>query len=124
MKKLLMSVAFIALVGSIVPADAGSTFSIGGGLNLGHVQTGTGAASTGTAAAGSLASGTNTNIGAGFAAATPARRHLDRGWSVCGAEQRRERRGLVRQRRGHHWRRLQQYRYRCRRRLHQRVAIT
>ena len=58
MKKLLMSVAFIALVGSIVPADAASTFAIGGGLNLGHVQTGTGAASTGTAAAGSLANGT------------------------------------------------------------------
>jgi hypothetical protein len=66
MKKLLMSVAFIALVGSIVPADAGSTFAIGGGLNLGHVQTGTGAASTGTAAAGSLANGTTTSIGAGF----------------------------------------------------------
>ena len=98
MKKLLMSVAFIALVGSIVPADAGSTFAIGGGLNFGHVQTGTGAASHGTAAAGSLANGTNTNIGAGFAAATPARRHLDRGRSVCGSEQRRERRGLVRQR--------------------------
>lgn len=29
MKKLLMSVAFIALVGSIVPADAASTFAIG-----------------------------------------------------------------------------------------------
>ena len=39
MKKLLMSVAFIALVGSIVPADAGSTFAIGGGANLGHVPT-------------------------------------------------------------------------------------
>ena len=71
MKKLLMSVSFIALVGSIVPADAGSTLAIGGGLNLGHVQTRTGAASMGTAAAGSLASGTNTNIGAGFAACVP-----------------------------------------------------
>jgi hypothetical protein len=71
MKKLLMSVAFIALVGSIAPADAGSTFAIGGGLNLGHVQTTTGAATTGTAAAGSLANGTTTNIGAGFAAASP-----------------------------------------------------
>ena len=30
MKKLLMSAAFIALVGSIVPADAGSTLAIGG----------------------------------------------------------------------------------------------
>jgi hypothetical protein len=72
MKKLLMSVASIALVGSIVPADAASTLAIGGGLNLGHVQTMTGAHSTGTAAAGSLANGTTTNIGAGFAAASPA----------------------------------------------------
>jgi hypothetical protein len=71
MKKLLMSVAFIALAGS-VPADAGSTLAIGGGFNLGHVQTTTGAATHGTAAAGSLANGTNTNIGAGFAAASPA----------------------------------------------------
>jgi hypothetical protein len=72
MKKLLMSVAFIALVGSIAPANAASTFSIGGGFNLGHVQTATTAHTTGTAAAGSLANGTNTSIGAGFAAATPA----------------------------------------------------
>ena len=72
MKKLLMSVAFITLVGSIVPAGAASTLAIGGGLNLGHVQTTTGAASFGTAAAGSLANGTTTNIGAGFAAASPA----------------------------------------------------
>ena len=72
MKKLLTSVAFITLVGSIVPANAGSTFAIGGGLNLGHVQTGTMAHTTGTAAAGSLANGTTTSIGAGFAAATPA----------------------------------------------------
>ena len=71
MKKLFMSVAFIALVGS-VPADAGSTLAIGGGFNLGHVQTTTGAMTHGTAAAGSLANGTNTNIGAGFAAVTPA----------------------------------------------------
>jgi len=78
MKKLLMSVAFIALAGSIVPADAAppvpvptSTLAIGGGANLGHVFTGTGAASTGTAAAGSLANGQTTNIGAGFAASTP-----------------------------------------------------
>jgi hypothetical protein len=72
MKKLLMSVAFIALVGSIVPADADSTLAIGAGFNLGHVQTMTTAATHGTAAAGSLANGTNTNIGAGFAAVTPA----------------------------------------------------
>ena len=72
MKKLLMSVAFIALLGNIVPADAGSTIAIGGGLNLGHVQTTTGAASFGNAAAGSLANGTTTSIGAGFAAASPA----------------------------------------------------
>jgi hypothetical protein len=39
---------------------------------LGHVFTGTAAATHGTAAAGSLANGTNTNIGAGFAAASPA----------------------------------------------------
>ena len=43
MKKLLMSVAFIALVGSIVPADAASTLAIGGGANLGNVTTLTGA---------------------------------------------------------------------------------
>lgn len=72
MKKLLMSVAFITVVGSIVPAHAASTFAIGGGFNLGHVQTGTTAHTTGTAAAGSLANGTNASIGAGFAAATPA----------------------------------------------------
>ena len=72
MKKLLMSVAFIDLVGSIIPANAGSTFAIGGGANLGQVFTGTGAATHGSAAAGSLANGTNTNIGAGFAAASPA----------------------------------------------------
>lgn len=71
MTKLLMNVSFIALVGSIVPADAQSTLAIGGGLNLGRVQTAAGAASTGTAAAGSLANGTTTNIGAGFAAASP-----------------------------------------------------
>jgi hypothetical protein len=71
MKKLLMSVALIALVGSIVPADAASTLAIGGGFNLGHVQTATGANTTGTAAAGSLANGTTTNIGAGFAASSP-----------------------------------------------------
>jgi hypothetical protein len=72
MKHLLTTVAFIALVASIAPADAGSTFAIGSGLNLGHVQTSTGAATFGNAAAGSLASGNNTNIGAGFAANSPA----------------------------------------------------
>ena len=72
MKKLLMSVALIALMGAVVPADAASTLAIGGGLNFGHVQTTTGAVTHGTAAAGSLASGTTTNIGAGFAAASPA----------------------------------------------------
>ena len=41
----------------------GSGGAIGGGLNLGHVFTGAGA--------GSLASGTTTNIGAGFAATSP-----------------------------------------------------
>ena len=52
MKKLLMSVSFIALVGSIVPADAQSTLAIGGGLNFGRVLTGTGAASTGNGGGG------------------------------------------------------------------------
>ena len=42
MKNLLMSVAFIALVGSIVPADADSTFAIGGGLNFGQSRPGRG----------------------------------------------------------------------------------
>ena len=63
MKKLLMSVAFIALVGSIVPAGAASTLAIGGGLNLGHVQTTTGAASFGNGAA--ITSGVSNNIGVG-----------------------------------------------------------
>ena len=71
MKKLLMSVAFIALVGS-VPANADSTFAIGGGLHFDRVTTGAGALTLGNAAAGSLASGTSNSIGAGFAAATPA----------------------------------------------------
>ena len=65
-----IAVSFIALLGSIVPADAQSTLSIGGGFNLGCVMTGT-RASTGSAAAGSLASRTNTNIGAGFGQSTP-----------------------------------------------------
>ena len=47
MKKLLMSVAFMALVCSAVPADAGSTLAIGGGANLGDVTTLTGARSVG-----------------------------------------------------------------------------
>jgi hypothetical protein len=71
MKNLLMSVAFIALVGSIVPANAASTLSIGGGLNFNNVQTRTTANTLGTAAAGSLANGTSTSIGAGFAASSP-----------------------------------------------------
>jgi hypothetical protein len=71
MKNLLMSVAFIALVGSIVPADADSTFAIGGGLHFDRVTTGATATTHGLAAAGSLANGTSTSIGAGFATATP-----------------------------------------------------
>ena len=71
MKKLLMSVAFIALVGSIVPADAGSTLAIGGGANLGNVTTLTGAGAFGHAGAGSGAGGVNTSIGSGVAVATP-----------------------------------------------------
>jgi hypothetical protein len=70
MKKLLMSVAFIALVGS-VPANADSTFAIGGGLHFDRVTTGAQTHTSGLAAAGSLANGTSTSIGAGFAAATP-----------------------------------------------------
>ena len=64
MKKLLMSAAFIALVGTAVPADAGSTLAIGGGPNLGHVRP-YGRCTLGTAAAGSRASGTNTSVGCG-----------------------------------------------------------
>ena len=71
MKKLLMSVAFIALVCSAVPADAGSTLAIGGGANLGNVTTLTGAGALGHAGAGSAASGVNTSIGSGVAVATP-----------------------------------------------------
>jgi hypothetical protein len=71
MKNLLMSVAFIALVGSIVPADADSTFAIGGGLTASHIDTRALASTTGAGAASSLANGTTTQFGAGFAAATP-----------------------------------------------------
>jgi hypothetical protein len=70
MKKLLMSVAFIALVGS-VPANADSTFAIGGGLHFDRVTTGAQTHTSGLAAAGSLANGTSTSIGAGFATNTP-----------------------------------------------------
>ena len=72
MKKLLMSVSFIGLVGSIVPADAGSTLAIGGGANLGGVNMLTGAAALGHAGAGAAASGVNTSVGSGVAVATPA----------------------------------------------------
>jgi len=72
MKKLLMSVAFMALVGSIVPADAGSTLAIGGGANLGNVRTITGAATLGNAGAASAAQGINTSVGSGVAVVTPA----------------------------------------------------
>ena len=72
MKKLLMSVAFMALVGSIAPADAGSTLAIGGGFNLGNVTTITGAGTLGNAAAASAAQGINTSVGSGVAVATPA----------------------------------------------------
>ena len=61
MKNLLMSVSLIALVGSIVPADAGSTLAIGGGANLGNVTTLTGAGTLGNAAAASAANGFNTS---------------------------------------------------------------
>jgi hypothetical protein len=71
MKKLWMSVAFIALVGSIVPADAQSTLAIGGGANLGNVTTITGAGALGNAAATSAASGINTSVGSGVAVASP-----------------------------------------------------
>lgn len=69
MKKLLMSISFIALMGSILPADAASTLAIGGGANLGNVTTLTGAGALGNAAA---ANGINTSVGSGVAVATPA----------------------------------------------------
>jgi hypothetical protein len=72
MKKLLMSLLFTALMGSIVPADAGSTLAIGGGANFGNVTTLTGAGALGNAAAGSVANGVNTSVGSGVAVATPA----------------------------------------------------
>jgi hypothetical protein len=72
MKKLLMGVSFVALVGSILPADAGSTLAIGGGVNLGNVTTLTGAGTLGNAAAASAANGVNTSVGSGVAVATPA----------------------------------------------------
>ena len=72
MKKLLMSVAFIALVGSIVPADAGSTLAIGGGANVGGVNMLTGAQALGNSTAASVANGINTSVGSGVAVATPA----------------------------------------------------
>ena len=67
MKKVLMSVAFTAMVGSIVPADAGSTLAIGGGANLGNVTTLTGAGASGRAGAASGAAGFNISIGSGVA---------------------------------------------------------
>jgi hypothetical protein len=72
MKKLLMSATFLALVCSVVPADAGSTLAIGGGVNLGNVTTLTGAGALGNAAAASTANGINTSVGSGVAVATPA----------------------------------------------------
>lgn len=72
MKKLLMSVSFFALVGSMVPADANSTLAIGGGANLGNVTMLTAAAALGNAAAASAANGVNTSVGSGVAVATPA----------------------------------------------------
>jgi len=48
MKKLLMSISFIALVGSILPADAASTLAIGGGANVGNVTMLTGAGALAT----------------------------------------------------------------------------
>jgi hypothetical protein len=72
MNKLLMTVSFIALVGSNLPADAGSTLAIGGGINLGNVTTLTGAGTLGNAAAASAANGFNTSVGSGVAVATPA----------------------------------------------------
>ena len=71
MKKLLMSISFIALVCSAVPAGAGSTLAIGGGANLGNVTTLTGAGALGNAAAASAANGVNTSVGSGVAVATP-----------------------------------------------------
>src|SRR5438552_19122604 len=71
MKKLLMSVSFIALVCSAVPAGAGSTLAIGGGANLGNVTTLTGAGALGNAGAASAANGVNTSVGSGVAVATP-----------------------------------------------------
>jgi hypothetical protein len=70
MRKLLLSVALVAL--SAVGANAASNVSFGGGFNLGHVQTQVGTVTAGTAAAGSLATGTNTSLGAGIATTTPA----------------------------------------------------
>jgi hypothetical protein len=71
MKELLMSVSFVALMASMVPADAGSTLAIGGGTNFGNVTTLTGAATLGNATAASVANGFNTSVGSGVAVATP-----------------------------------------------------
>jgi hypothetical protein len=72
MKKLLMSVALMALACSAVPADAGSTLAIGGGANVGGVNMLTGAQALGNATAASIANGVNTSVGSGVAVATPA----------------------------------------------------
>jgi hypothetical protein len=72
MKKLLMSVAFMALACSAVPADAGSTLAIGGGANVGGVNMLTGAQALGNSTAASIANGVNTSVGSGVAVATPA----------------------------------------------------
>ena len=111
MKKLLMSVAFIALVGSIVPADAGSTFAIGGGLNP---VTSDRRGRPRRARRRWVARQRDPPTSVLVSPRRPTRRHLDRVGRPW-VRARRERRGLVRQWRGHHQRRLQQHRYRCRR---------
>ena len=125
MKKLLMSVAFVALVGSILPADAGSTLAVGGGFNLGNVTTITGAGTLGNAAAASAAQWYQ-YLGRERCCRRDACRkpqcghwqfHRPVGRSVRCSRWSGWWRGVER-------RLLQQRRCRCRRRLHQRAALS
>lgn len=71
MRKFLFGVSIVALSLASVPAQAASTLAIAGGASGGIVNTGALAAATGPAVAGSLSVGSSSNVGAGFAVATP-----------------------------------------------------
>lgn len=71
MKKLLMSTAFIALLGNVLPADAASTLAIGGGANFNNTITGATTTTHGLGGAVAGAGAQQTSVGTGVAVATP-----------------------------------------------------